>query len=100
MIQTAFLHRHACVRVSAAQLSKRLGSLWNCVWGHALERSLGINRKGKVLCPGPRFLSSATWPLLPKKQYNGLITNTADWFMLCHCSFDTFLYLLEILDYQ
>ena len=44
---------------SAAQLSKRPGSVWNCLWGNALKRS-------------PGFLSSATWPMLPKKHYNGL----------------------------
>ena len=57
---------------SAARLSKRLGSVWNCLWGHALKRSPGINRKSRVLYPGPGFLSSATWPSLPKKHYNGL----------------------------
>ena len=57
---------------SAAQLSKRLGSVWNCLWGNALKRSLGIIRKSRVSYPGPGFLSSATWSSLPKKQYNGL----------------------------
>ena len=57
---------------SAAPLSKRPGSAWICVWGHALKRYPGINRKSRVLYPGPRFLSSATWPSLPKKHYNGL----------------------------
>ena len=58
---------------SAAGLSKRLGSMWNCLWGHALKRSPGINRKSRVLYRGTGFLSSATWPSLPKKHYNGLI---------------------------
>ena len=58
---------------SAARLSKRLGSLWNCLWGHALKRSPGINSKSRVLYPGPRFQSSSTWPSLLKKRYNGLI---------------------------
>ena len=58
---------------SAARLSKRSGSVWNCLWGHALKRSPGINRKSMVLYPRPGFLSSATWPLLPKKHYNVLI---------------------------
>ena len=53
-------------------LSKRLGSVWNCLWGNALKRSPGIIHKSSVLYPGPGFLSSATWPLLPKKLYNGL----------------------------
>ena len=58
---------------SAAQLSKRPGSVWNCLRGNALKRSPGIIRKSRVLYPGPGFLSSATWPSLPKfKHYNGL----------------------------
>ena len=57
---------------SAAQQSKRPGSVWNCLWGNALKRSPGIIRKSRVLYPGPGFLSSATWPSLPKKHYNGL----------------------------
>ena len=57
---------------SAAQLSKRPGSVWNCLWGNALKRSPGIIRKSRVSYPGPGFLSSATWPSLPKKHNNGL----------------------------
>ena len=57
---------------SAAQLSKRPGSVLNCLWGNALKRSPGIIRKSRVSYPGPGFLSSATWPSLPKKHYNGL----------------------------
>ena len=57
---------------SAAQLSKRPGSVWNCLWGNALKRSPGIIRKSRVSYPGPGFLSSATWAMLPKKHYNGL----------------------------
>ena len=60
---------------SAAQLSKRPGSVWNCLWGNALKRSPGIIRKSRVSYPGPGFLSSATWPSLPKKHYNGLNLN-------------------------
>ena len=45
---------------SAARLSKMPGSVWNCLWGHALKRSPGINRKSRVSYPGPGFLSSAT----------------------------------------
>ena len=60
---------------SAARLFKRSGSVWNCLWGHALIRSPGINCKSRVLYPGPGFLSSATWPSLPKKHYNGLINH-------------------------
>ena len=58
---------------SAARLSKRPGSVWNCLWGPALKRSPEINRKRRVSYPGPGFLSSATWPSLSKKHYNGLI---------------------------
>ena len=58
---------------SAARLSKRPGSVWNCLWGHALKRSAGIKRKSRVSYPGPGFLSSATLPSMPKKHYNGLI---------------------------
>ena len=57
---------------NAAQLSKRPGSVLNCLWGNALKRSPGIIRKSRVSYPGPGFLSSATWPSLPKKHYNGL----------------------------
>ena len=56
---------------SAAQLSKRPGSVWNCLWGNALKRS-GIISKSRVSYPDPGFLSSATWPSLLKKHYNGL----------------------------
>ena len=49
----------------AVRLSKRPGSVWNCLWGHTLKRSPGINRKSKVSYLVPGFLSSATWPLLP-----------------------------------
>ena len=57
---------------SAARLSKRLGSVWNCLWGHALKRSPGINRKRRVSHTSAGFLSSVTWPSLPKEHYNGL----------------------------
>ena len=52
--------------------------MWNCLWGHALKRSPGINRKSRVLYPGPGFLSSATWPSLLKKhcKCNGLINKS------------------------
>ena len=75
---------------SAAQLSKRPSSVWKCLWGHALKRSIEINRKSKVLYPGPGFLSSATWPSLPKKHYNGLINQSIYLFLpshLCLCPF-------------
>ena len=57
---------------SAAQLSKRPGSVWNCLWGNALKRSPGIIRKSRVSYPVPGFLSSVARPSLPKKHYNGL----------------------------
>ena len=50
---------------SAARRFERLGNVWNCLRGHALERS-GINRKSRVLYPSPVFLSSATCPSLSK----------------------------------
>ena len=59
------------IHYSAARLTKSPGSVWNCLWGHALKRSPGINRKSRVSYPGPGFLSSTTWPSLPKKHYNG-----------------------------
>ena len=57
---------------SAAQLSKRPGSVWSCLWGNTLKKSPRIIRKSRVLYPVPGFLSSATWLSLPKKHYNGL----------------------------
>ena len=63
---------------SAAQLSQRSGSMWNCLWGNALKRSPGIIRKSRVSYLGPGFLSCATWPSLPKKHYNGLNQTTMD----------------------
>ena len=57
---------------SAARLSKRPGSVWNCLWGNALKRSPGTIRKSRVSYPGPGFLYTSTWPSLPKKHYNGL----------------------------
>ena len=79
MVQTASLH---CMHAlgyefnSAARLSKRQGSVWNGLWGHAFKRSPGISRKSRVLYPGPGFLSSAIWPSLPKKYCNGLINQS------------------------
>ena len=75
MVQTASLYGMHALGLefgSAAQLSKRPGSVWNCLWGNALKRSPGIIRKSRVSYPVPGFLSSATWPSLPKKHYNGL----------------------------
>ena len=50
--------------------------MWNCLWVHAPKRSPWINRKSRVSYPGPWFLSSVTWPSLPKKHYNGLINQS------------------------
>ena len=61
---------------SSTQLSQRPGRVWNCLRGHALKRSPGIIHKSRVLYTGPGFLSSATWPSLPKKHYNGLINQS------------------------
>ena len=46
-----------------------------CGTVYALKRSPGINRKSRVSYPGPGFLSSATWPSLPKKHFIGLNQN-------------------------
>ena len=43
---------------------------------HLKDLRTGINRKSRVSYPGPGFLSSATWPSLPRKHYNGLINNS------------------------
>ena len=43
------------------------------VVGHVLKRSPVIIRKSRVLCPSRGFLSTATYPSIPKKHYNGLI---------------------------
>ena len=56
---------------SASWLSKRPGSVWKYLWGHALKRFLGINRKSRVLYPGPWLLWSAIWSSIPIKHYNG-----------------------------
>ena len=40
---------------------------------HFTQRSPGINRKSRLLYPGPGFLSSATWPSMLKKHSYGLI---------------------------
>ena len=71
MVHTASLLGTQCVKVefdSTAWLSKRLVSVWNCLWGYALKRSPGINRKSRVLYQGPGFLSSALGPSMLKKS--------------------------------
>ena len=40
---------------------------------YALKKPPGIYRNSRVSYPGPGFISSATWPSLPKKHYNGSI---------------------------
>ena len=47
---------------------KKPGIVWNCLWGHVLNRSPGINRKSRVMYPGPGFLSSTTCPSLLKNK--------------------------------
>ena len=42
----------------------------HCSW----DQSPGINHKSRVSWFG--FLSSATWPSMPKKHYNGLINQS------------------------
>ena len=41
--------------------------------GLVISVSLGINCRSRLLYLVPEFLSSATWPLLPKKHFHGLI---------------------------
>ena len=40
------------------------------------KRSPGSNRKSRVLYPSPRFLSSASWPIMPKKNSIKLINQS------------------------
>ena len=42
--------------INAALLCKRPGSVWNCVWGHALQSYYGINLKSRVFYPSPGFV--------------------------------------------
>ena len=91
MVQTAsLLCTHAFVLEfdSEARLPKRPGNVWNCLLGHRM--SPGINRKSRVLYPGPGFISSATWPPVPKNNYNGLINQMAETagFSYCDAMFD------------
>ena len=67
---------HVCVSVGVWQCSRtvlRPGSVWNCLWGHPLQRSPWINWKSRILYPYTGFLSSAAWPSMLKKVSNGLI---------------------------
>ena len=79
MVKTASLHGTQCVIGRSlevqpdSRLAKRMGSVWNCLWGHVLKISPGIIRKRRVSYPVPGYLSSATWP---KKHYNGLINHS------------------------
>ena len=50
--------------------------MWNGLWGHALSRSPGIYHKSRVSYSFPRFLPSATLPLMPKKHSNGSINQS------------------------
>ena len=79
MVQSASLYVMQCIRVGVWQCSP---TFQKCLWGHALKKSPGINRKSRVLYPDPRFLSSATWPLLLKKHYNGLINQSIIFFLV------------------
>ena len=69
----------------------RPGSVWNCQWGHAFRRSHGINRKSRVLYPGPGLISSATWHSMSKKHVYALIIDHIPLFrfqraiLLCAC---------------
>ena len=43
---------------NAAQMYDRPVSVWNCLWGHALKRSAGINRKSRALYSSSGFISN------------------------------------------
>ena len=56
------------------RVTNKNGTMCRTVYGDMhLKDLLGSN--ASVLYPGTGFLSSATWPLMPKKHYNGLINN-------------------------
>ena len=59
-------------------LPAEFDSTADCLRRHTLKRSPGIISKSRVSYPGPGFLSSAPWPSLPKKRYNGLINQSTD----------------------
>ena len=44
---------------SAAQLSKRPGSVWNCLWGNALKKNLGSFVRVGYRIPVPDFSFAA-----------------------------------------
>ena len=79
MVQSASLHVMQCIRIGVWQCSP---TFQKCLWGHALKKSSGINSKSRVLYPDLGFLSSATWPSLPKKHYNGLINQSIIFFLV------------------
>ena len=82
-----YIHVYIHIYIHRQRKNERLTGFFYCVglaqsvasvsasrtgkWGNALKRSPGIIRKSRVLYTGPGFLSSATWPSLPKKHYNG-----------------------------
>ena len=78
MVQSASLHVMQCIRIGVWQCSP---TFQKCLWGHALKKASGINSKSRVLYPDLGYLSSATWPALPKKQYNGLINQSIIFFL-------------------
>ena len=41
-----------------------------------------LSFKSRVLYPDLGFISSATWPSLPKKQHNGLINQSIIFFLV------------------
>ena len=48
-------------------------------WQHcnkSINNTPGIIPKSRVSYPCPGVLSSATWPLMPKKHYNELINQS------------------------
>ena len=82
MVQTASLHRHACVTVGVWQCSLTVLKgrvVCGTVYGDMhLKDLLGSFSSVGYCIPVPDFyLVHATWSSLPKKHYNGLINQSA-----------------------
>ena len=60
--------------------------MWNCLWGHALKRFPGINRKSRVSYPGPGFYLVLHGLCCRKKHYNGLINQSIKTSFVRPCS--------------
>ena len=82
MVQTASQHGTQCVRVGVWQCSPTVYKAGECVELSMGKRSRGIILKSRVSFPVPGFLSSATWPSMPQKHYNGLNQTTIAYLFL------------------